>query len=60
MSLDSFVDQYIRLVDTEIRTCTETLENKDFKRSSEFTKVQGRLQGLRDALKLLRSIPEDD
>ena len=60
MSLDGFVDQYIKLVNTEIRTCSETLEKKDFKRNSEFAKVQGRLQGLREALELLRSIPEDD
>lgn len=60
MPLDSFVDQYLRLVNTEINKCSEILETKEFKRNSEFAKVQGRLQGLKEAVVLLRSIPEDD
>lgn len=60
MSLDRFVDKYIALVNRSIEDQREVLEKKDFAHKSDFTKVQGRLQGLVEALSLLRAIPEDD
>jgi len=60
VALDSFVDRYIRLLSSKIQTEHEILAAKDFKHKSEFTKVQGRLQGFKEALQLLKSVPEDD
>lgn len=60
MSLDGFMDQYIKLVQNEIQNNSEILETKDFKKKSDFAKIQGKLQGLQAALQLLRSVPEDD
>jgi len=60
VSLDGFVDQYIRLVQEEIKKNSEILETKDFKKKSDFTRVQGKLQGLKESLSLLRSVPEED
>lgn len=60
MSLDSFIDQYIKLVSAEILSIRDTLEVKEFSTLAEVNKVQGRLMGLTESLRLLRSIPEDD
>jgi hypothetical protein len=60
MGLDRFVDSYVGLLNAQIEICRSILETKNFVALEEFTKVQGRLQGLKEALELLRSIPEDD
>jgi len=60
MSLDSFIGQYVTLITEQISEKRQTLEKKDFKKKSDFTKVQGQLQGLAEALQLLRSVPEED
>jgi len=60
MSLDRFVDQYIRLISVEIEQCKDVLCTKDFKKRSEFCKEQGKLQAFTEALRLLRGIPEDE
>lgn len=60
MSLDRFVDQYVGLLQKEIADKRTLLEVKDFGKKSDFTRVQGQLQGLKLALDLLRSIPEED
>lgn len=60
MSLDSFVDQYVKLLKEELREQREALEKTNFERKSDFTRVQGKIQGLSVALELLRSVPEDD
>lgn len=60
MSQDNFVNQYVRLLNTEISQAREVLEVKDFACLADFNKVQGRLAGLTEALQLLKSVPEDD
>ena len=60
MSLDSFVDQYVKLLKEELKEQRETLEKTNFGHKSDFTRVQGKIQGLSVALELLRSVPEDD
>ena len=60
MSLDRFVDQYIKLISVEIENSKEVLATKEFKKRSEFCKEQGRLQAFIEALRLLRAIPEDE
>jgi len=60
MSLDGFVHQYIGLLKSEINDCQAILATKDFEKMSDFTKVQGKLQGLQEALNLLKAIPEED
>ncbi len=60
MASDRFWEQYIRLLNARIQTEQEVLAAKDFGHRAEFTKVQGRLQGFKEALQLLKSVPEDD
>ena len=59
MSLDRFVDQYVKLLSAEVAECKEVLCTKRFSDMSEFSHVQGKLQGLQTALKLVASIPEE-
>lgn len=60
MQLDKFLDQYARQVFAEVETCRSLLEVKDFEKKSDFTKVQGKLQGLQLALALLKAMPDDE
>ena len=60
MSLDSFVDQYVKLLKEELKEQRETLEKTNFRHKSDFTRVQGKIQGISVALELLRSVPVDD
>jgi len=60
MSLDSFIGQYVTLVTEQISRKRLDLEKTNFKKKSDFTRVQGQLQGLDEALQLLRALPEED
>lgn len=60
MNQDSFIGQYINLLNQEIADRRVILEDKDFAEKSDFTKIQGQLQGLKTALNLLKAIPEED
>lgn len=60
MSLDSFVDQYVKLLNQELTESRAKLEATNFKKKADFTRVQGQIQGLNKALEMLRAIPEDD
>lgn len=60
MSLDSFFSKYVAGLHEAIAHKQQTIARKDFKKLSEFSKVQGQLQGLEEALQLLQAIPEDD
>lgn len=60
MSLDSFVDQYVKLLNQELIDSRAKLEATNFKKKADFTRVQGHIQGLGKALEMLRAVPEDD
>jgi hypothetical protein len=60
LNQDSFIGQYINLLNQEIADRRVILEDKDFVEKSDFTKIQGQLQGLKTALNLLKAIPEED
>ena len=60
MNLDRFIDHYIGLLNKEIESGREVLATKNFESLEQFSKAQGHLQGITEALLLLRSIPEDD
>jgi hypothetical protein len=60
LNQDSFIGQYINLLNQEIADRRVILEDKDFAEKSDFTKIQGQLQGLKTALNLLKAIPEED
>jgi len=56
----SFIGQYIDLLKVEVDDCKAILATKDFEKMSDFTRVQGKLFGLQEALRLLKAIPEED
>ena len=60
MSLDSFVDQYVKLLSQELTDSRAKLEATNFKKRADFTRIQGYIQGLAKALEMLRAVPEDD
>lgn len=60
MQLGKFLDQYARQVSVEVEACHSLLAVKDFEKKSDFTKVQGKLQGLQLALALLKAMPDDE